>query len=48
MGIMYLLIDVLSTNELFAKIVSNVFVIIINYVFSKLIIFRKKGENKYE
>lgn len=41
MGCMYLLINVLSVNELVSKIISNVFVIIINYVFSKLIIFKK-------
>ncbi|MBQ6323872.1 MAG: GtrA family protein [Bacilli bacterium] len=42
MGIMYLLIDVLSANEMVSKIIANIFVIIINYVFSKLFIFRKK------
>ena len=41
MGIMYILMDLLSFNELFSKIVANVFVIIINYVFSKLFIFKK-------
>lgn len=39
---MWLLIDVLAWNELLAKIVDNVIVIGINYVLSKLIIFRKK------
>ena len=41
MGCMYLLINVLNVNELISKIISNIFVIIINYVFSKLIIFKK-------
>lgn len=41
MGIMYLMIDVLSCNELISKILSNIFVIIINYVFSKWLIFKK-------
>lgn len=41
MGIMYLLIDMLSCNELLSKIISNIFVIIINYVFSKLFVFKK-------
>lgn len=41
MGIIYVLIDLLSVNELFSKIVSNIFVIIINYVFSKLFVFKK-------
>lgn len=42
MGIMYLLIDVLSWNELLSKIITNIFVIIINYIFSKIFIFKKK------
>ena len=41
MGLMYLLINVLSWNELISKIITNVFVIIINYVFSKIFIFKK-------
>lgn len=41
MGIIYLMIDILSCNELLSKIVSNIFVIIINYVFSKILIFKK-------
>ena len=41
MGFMYLLIQVLNVNELISKIISNVLVIILNYVFSKLFIFRK-------
>lgn len=41
MGIMYLLIDVLNTNDILSKVISNVFVIIINYVFSKIFIFKK-------
>lgn len=41
MGLMYLLIDVFSRGELFSKILSNIVVIIVNYVFSKLFIFKK-------
>ena len=41
MGIMYLMIDILNINEVISKIVANIFVIIINYVFSKLFIFKK-------
>jgi UDP-N-acetylglucosamine transferase subunit ALG13 len=41
MGAMYLLLQVLSTGEVFAKIVSNIIVIILNYVFSKLFVFKK-------
>lgn len=39
---MWLLIDVLQWNELLAKTVDNVLVIAINYILSKLVIFRKK------
>lgn len=44
MGIMYLLVDLISANELFSKILANIFVIIINYIFSKLFIFKKKKQ----
>ena len=42
MGIMYLAVDVLGGNGLVWKLISNVIVIILNYVFSKLIVFRKQ------
>ena len=32
-----------NINDIFMKIVSNIVVIILNFVFSKLIIFRKRG-----
>ncbi len=41
MGIMYLLIDILSWNELLSKVISNIVVIILNYIFSKVFIFKK-------
>ena len=41
MGIMYLLIDVLNWNDLLSKVITNIVVIIINYVFSKIFIFKK-------
>lgn len=41
MGIMYLFIDVLNINDILSKVISNIFVIIINYVFSKIFIFKK-------
>lgn len=41
MGLMYLMIDVFGVSELFSKIISNIFVIIINFLFSKLFIFKK-------
>lgn len=39
MGLMWLLVDVLSVEEMLAKVGVNVLVIIINYVASKLWIF---------
>ena len=42
MLIMFLMIDIINCSELLSKIVANVFVVIINYVFSKLIIFKDK------
>lgn len=42
LGIMYLSVDVFSLNELIMKIISNVIVIVLNYIFSKVIIFKKK------
>ena len=41
MGIIYLMIDVLGCGDFISKLLSNIFVIIINYVFSKLFIFKK-------
>lgn len=39
-----LLINIFGINDLIAKLVVAVFVVIFNYVASKLVIFRKKGE----
>ena len=41
MGIMYLFINIFNMNDLLSKIITNVFVIIINYIFSKIIVFKK-------
>lgn len=38
-GLMYLFVDVLMTGDVFAKIVVQVVVVIVNYLFSKLIVF---------
>ena len=40
--IMYIFVDVLHWPAVIMKVISNVFVIILNYVFSKLVIFKKK------
>lgn len=44
MLIMYIAVDVMAWNELLWKVFSNVLVIILNFVASKLVIF--KGGNK--
>ncbi len=40
MIVMFLLVDALNINALYAKIFTQVIVVILNYVFSKLIIFK--------
>lgn len=44
MGLLWLFVDVFGMGENIAKIVQSVVVIILNYVFSKLFVFRKKAE----
>ena len=41
-GIMYLAVDVLHWNSTVWKLISNIIVILINYIASKLIIFNKQ------
>lgn len=40
--IMFIFVDCMGVNDLFVKIASNVLVVILNYIFSKLIIFKRK------
>lgn len=40
-GVMFLLVSVLFINDLYAKLFTQVIVVVLNYVFSKLIIFKK-------
>ncbi len=42
MATMYLLIDILTVDTMISKIISNVIVVISNYIFSKFIIFKKQ------
>lgn len=42
LAIMYVCVDILKMPALVMKVLSNILVIILNYVFSKLIIFKKK------
>ncbi|MGX8127569.1 GtrA family protein [Clostridioides difficile] len=37
---MYIMIDLLFVNDIIVKIFTNIFVIILNYLFSKMIIFK--------
>lgn len=40
--IMFICVDIMHWHALLMKVISNVLVIILNYVFSKLVIFKKK------
>ena len=40
LGTMYLLVGILKTNDLYAKIIANILVVVVNYFASKLIIFK--------
>ncbi|MCC0639476.1 MULTISPECIES: GtrA family protein [unclassified Clostridioides] len=42
MVIMYIMIDLLFVNDVMVKIFTNIVVIVLNYLFSKMIIFRKQ------
>lgn len=41
-AIMYVTVEMLHLNDLIMKLLTNLIVILLNYVFSKLVIFRKK------
>lgn len=47
-GTFAIMVKVLKINDVIAKLVTQVMVVIVNYIFSKLIVFRKKKitENK--
>ena len=42
--LLWIFVDKFGVNDLIMKIITNVIVVILNYVFSKFIIFRKKKE----
>ena len=44
--IMYIFVDLLAFNDLAIKVISNILVVILNYVASKLLIFKSKEEKK--
>lgn len=39
----YVMIDFFSINDVMVKLIANIIVIILNYLFSKIIIFKKKS-----
>lgn len=39
---MFIMVDVLNLNDMICKIIAQVIVIVLNYVFSKLFVFNKK------
>ena len=43
---MYLFVSVMMANKMFAKVIMNVVVIVINYIFSKLFIFNQDKNAK--
>ena len=45
-GFMWVFADYLGFNDKLMKLISNVFVVIFNYIASKLIIFRKSGKDE--
>ncbi len=47
MFLMYLLVTVLKFNDKIVKVLVQIIVIILNYILSKFIVFKKKGD-KYE
>lgn len=42
---MFTMVTLIGINEFIAKIIVQIIVVILNYVFSKLLIFKKKSEN---
>ncbi|HBG2784429.1 TPA: GtrA family protein [Clostridioides difficile] len=42
MLIMYVMIDLLFVNDVIVKVFTNIVVIVLNYLFSKMIIFKEK------
>ncbi|MBC5996284.1 GtrA family protein [Romboutsia ilealis] len=42
LGIIFVMATLMGINDLFVKIVTNIVVIVLNFIFSKLIIFKKE------
>ena len=43
MVIMYTFVDLLSINDLITKVIAQVIVILSNYIFSKVFVFKKNN-----
>ncbi len=41
--IMFILVDIFIVNDLVSKIIANIFVVILNYFFSKIFVFKKSS-----
>ena len=44
-GLFYLLVDIIKINDLIAKIFIAIIVVILNYIFSKVLIFKNNSKN---
>ena len=45
MGLMFLTVSIMHLNDMLMKIIVNIIVILLNYIFSKLIVFKKNKES---
>ena len=43
-ALMFILVSVLSVNEMVSKVLVQIIVVILNYIFSKLFVFKNKGD----
>lgn len=41
--IVFIFVTILNQNDIIVKIISNIIVIVLNFILSKLLVFRKKG-----
>ena len=46
LGFMLVTVDVLRWNKFIMKLIAQVFVLVLNYIFSKFLIFKKKKNEK--
>ncbi len=46
LGFMLVTVDVLSLNKFVMKLIAQVFVLVLNYIFSRFLIFKKKKNEK--